>query len=173
MVGFRDETRRTRRARPGPPAGAGGDPHRPGASARDPEGGGPEAVAGDGVSRPGTGGAVLRCRDRRPVGAATGDSLARACGAVAAEGKTVFVRVRGAAARHLGRRVRRARTGCRIRACGRPVEAPRPNPVEPKWQHGRRAVVEPDRKLTPDELRPRVCDDFKCPHDAPLPKPQP
>jgi hypothetical protein len=38
--------------------------------------------------------------------------------------------------------------------------------------HGKRAVVEPDRKLTADELQQRVCDYFGCPREPPLPKPQ-
>ena len=42
----------------------------------------------------------------------------------------------------------------------RDTKAPWLNPIEPKWVHGKRAVVEPERKLTPPELRQRVCDYF-------------
>ena len=40
------------------------------------------------------------------------------------------------------------KAGCRIRVCGLPVKAPWLNPIEPKWVHGKRAIVEPDRKLS-------------------------
>ena len=29
--------------------------------------------------------------------------------------------------------------------------------------HGKRAVVEPDRKLTAEELQQRLCDHYRCP----------
>ena len=104
------------------------------------------------------------------------------CGRLAAEGKKVLVLVWDNAAWHVSRRVRRwigehnrrvkREGGCKIRVCYLPVKAPWLNPIEPKWVHGKRAVVEPDRKLTADELRQRVCEYFNCPHETPLPKPQ-
>jgi hypothetical protein len=57
--------------------------------------------------------------------------------------------------------------------CGLPVKAPWPNPIEPKWAHGKKAVVDPDRELTAEELKRRVCDHFGRPLEPPLPKPQP
>ena len=36
------------------------------------------------------------------------------------------------------------------------------NPIEPKWAHGKRRVVEPARLLTADELIDRVCAAFDC-----------
>ena len=36
------------------------------------------------------------------------------------------------------------------------------NRIEPKWVHGKRAIVEPARLLTASELRQRVCDYFDC-----------
>lgn len=57
--------------------------------------------------------------------------------------------------------------------CGLSVKAPWLNPIEPKWAHGKKAVVEPDRKLTAEEMKQRVCDHFGCPLEPPLPKPQP
>jgi hypothetical protein len=141
-------------------------------------------VARYGVLRLDTGGTLLRFRDGRPVSATTEDFLGWVCSALAADGTRVFVRVWDNAAWHVSQRVRRwiarhnrqarrAKQGCRIRVCPLPVKAPRLNPIEPKWVHGKRAVVEPDRKLTPDERKQRVCDYFGCPNDPPLPKPQP
>ena len=59
--------------------------------------------------------------------------------------------------------------GCRIRVSGLPVKAPWRNPIEPKWmQHGKRAIVEPDRKLTADEVRERVFRHFEVEPTGPL-----
>ncbi len=183
MLGFQDEARWTRLAQPDLFARAAADPLRLGANPRDPKGGGPEAVACYGALRLDTGAMMLRFCDGRPVSATTEEYLGWVCGRPAAEGKRVFVLVWDNAAWHVSKRVgrwiarhnRRVRRkgGCRIRVCGLPVKAPWLNPIEPRWVHGKRAVVEPDRKLTPDELRQRVCDYFGCPHEAPLPKPQP
>lgn len=183
MLGFQDETWWTRLAQPGLFAWAAADPLRLGANAKDPKGGGPEAIACYGVLRLDTGGMMLRFCDGRPVSATTEDFLGWVCDTLAAEGKRVFVlvwdnaawhvskRVRAWIARH-NRRVSRAGAGCRMRVCGLPIKAPWLNPIEPKWVHGKRAVVEPDRKLTADELRERVCDYFDCPQHPPLPKPE-
>ena len=147
-----------------------------GANARDPKGG-REAVACYGVLRHDTGGMMLRFCEGRPVSATTEDFLDWVCRELAAEGKRVFVlvwdnaawhvsrRVRGWIARH-NRRVTRAKSGCRIRVCGLPVKAPWLNPIEPKWVHGKRAIAEPDRKLSADEVQQRACDYYGC-------KPQP
>ncbi|MBY0456785.1 MAG: hypothetical protein K2V38_05575, partial [Gemmataceae bacterium] len=66
----------------------------------------------------------------------------------------------------------RAGSGCRIRVCGLPVKAPWLNPIEPEWVHGKRAVVEPDRKLTDDEVRERAGGYYGCTLRPTLPKPQ-
>ena len=42
------------------------------------------------------------------------------------------------------------------------------NPIEPKWAHGKRRVVEPARLLTADELIDRVCAAFDCAHEPHL-----
>ena len=184
MVGFQDECWWTRLAQPGRFAWTAGDPLRLGANARDPKGGGPEAVACYGVLRADTGGMMVRFCDGRPVSATTEDFLGWVCRELAAEGKRVFVLVWDNAAWHVSRRVRawitrrngrvrRAKSGCRIRVCGLPVKAPWLNAIEPKWVHGKRAVAEPDRKLTAEELRQRVCDYYGCPRHPALPKPQP
>ena len=45
----------------------------------------------------------------------------------------------------------------RIVACYLPVKAPWLNPIEPKWVDGKRTIIEPDRKLSGDEVIERVC----------------
>jgi transposase len=183
VLGFADETWWTRLAQPDLFAWAAADPLRLGQNPRDPKGRGPEALACYGVLRHDTGGMMLRFAEGRPVSATTEDFLGWVCGRLAAEGKKVFVLVWDNAGWHVSKRVRqwiarhnrrvRREGGCRIRVCGLPVKAPWLNPIEPKWAHGKRAVVEPDRKLTADELRQRVCDYFGCPHEPSLPKPEP
>jgi hypothetical protein len=79
---------------------------------------------------------------------------------------------------HLSKRVRRwigeynrlvkRQRGCKIRVCGLTVKAPRLNPIEPKWLHGKRAIVEPDRKLTGEEVKQRVHDHYHCTPQEPL-----
>lgn len=48
--------------------------------------------------------------------------------------------------------------GVRIIVCQLPTKSPWLNPIEPRWMHGKRAVMEPDRKLTAAELEQRICD---------------
>jgi hypothetical protein len=52
--------------------------------------------------------------------------------------------------------------GCKIRVCGLPVKVPWLNPIEPKWLHGKRAVVEPTCKLTAAEVKQRVHEHERC-----------
>lgn len=56
--------------------------------------------------------------------------------------------------------------GVRLVPCFLPSHSPWLNPIEPKWGHGKRRVVEPARLLTAAELEERVCAAFGClPHD--------
>ena len=85
----------------------------------------------------------------------------------------VLALVRDDAAWHVGRAVhawiaahnRRVKRdgGCRLLVCRLPSKSPWLNPIEPRWAHGKRAVVEPDRKLAGQELRQRLCDHYRCP----------
>ena len=42
------------------------------------------------------------------------------------------------------------------------MKAPWLNAIEPKWVHGKRAVLEPDRKLSGDEVIERACSYYGC-----------
>jgi len=53
--------------------------------------------------------------------------------------------------------VKATERGARILVCPWPSKSPWLNPSEPKWVHGKRAVVEPDRLLPMTELEERVC----------------
>jgi hypothetical protein len=54
------------------------------------------------------------------------------------------------------------KAGVRIIPCWLPTKSPWLNRIEPKWVHGKRAIVEPARLLTAQELRQRVSDYFGC-----------
>ena len=172
MLGYRDEVWRSRPARPDLHAWAGGEPMRlrePPADPADPD---PEALAGYGLMRGDTGGMRLRFVAGRPVGRVAEDFLARACGRPAAEGKTALLLVRDNAAWHVSARARarieahdrraKAEGGVRVVACYLPVKAPRLDAIEPKWVHGKRAIIEPDRKPTAVEVEGRVCAYYGC-----------
>ena len=60
------------------------------------------------------------------------------------------------------RQVKSHRQGVRIINCYLPIKSPWLNPIEPEWVHGKRAVVEPARKLTGSELKQRLCDHYRC-----------
>ena len=50
----------------------------------------------------------------------------------------------------------------RIVACRLPSKSPWLNPIEPKWVHGKRAIVEPEQVLTAREVEMRACDYYGC-----------
>ncbi len=70
------------------------------------------------------------------------------------------------------RQVRQTGTGVRIVSCPSPVKSPWLNPIEPKWVHGKRKVVEPDRLLAARELAERVCAGFGCAYEPHLALPE-
>jgi hypothetical protein len=49
-----------------------------------------------------------------------------------------------------------------------PIKSPWLNPIEPKWVHGKRSIVEPTRLLSANELADRVCAYFACSHEPHL-----
>ena len=178
MLGFQDETWWTRLAQPDLFAWAGGEPLRLHPRPRPAKGDGPQAVACYGVLRLDTGGLLLRFVAGRPVSQVTEDFLAWVCGRLAAAGKRVLALVWDNAAWHISKRVRawtrahnrrvKREGGCKLRVCHLPVKAPWLNRIEPKWVHAKRAVVEPARKLSVEEIKQRVCDYFGCQHESDL-----
>ena len=59
---------------------------------------------------------------------------------------------------------KRTGQGVRILVCYLPSKSTWLNPIERKWMHGKRAIVEPARLLPADELADRVCARFDCVH---------
>ena len=117
---------------------------------------------------------MLRFVEGRPVSQVTIDFLEWVCGELAEEGKRVLVLIWDNATWHKSEQVRqwikphnqrvRREGGVRIFALRLPIKSPWLNPIEPHWVHGKRVVVEPERKLTAEELINRVCEYFRCEH---------
>lgn len=178
MLGDADETWRSRRALPRRHAWTGDGPPRLVAREVPASDAGPEALGCYGLLRGDTGGMLLRVVAGRPVSRVTEDFLAWACDRPAAEGKTAPLRARGNASWHISRRVRawikahnrraKATGGGRIVACRLPIKSPWPNPIEPQGAHGKKAVVEPGRLLTAQEVKERVCAYYGCERSEPL-----
>jgi hypothetical protein len=127
----------------------------------------PKALACYGLLRTDLNRVWLRFVEGRPVSAVTTAFLAWGCQRLQAEGKKAWLLVWDNASWHISAEVRgwirqhnrRAKQagGVRLIVCQLPVKSPWLNPIEPRWRHGKRAVVEPDRQLTAQELQQRVC----------------
>lgn len=52
--------------------------------------------------------------------------------------------------------------GVKLVICELPVASPWLNNIEPCWTHAKKAVMEPDRKLTVQEITSRVCEHIGC-----------
>ncbi len=125
----------------------------------------------------------LRFVDGRPISAVTTQYLAWCCERLAAAEKTALLlvwdnaswhgskEVRGWIAAH-NRQVRAGTAAVRIVVCPLPSKSPWLNPIEPKWVHGKKRVVEPARLLTMEELERRVRDALGADHTDRLTMPQ-
>lgn len=111
----------------------------------------------------------LRFVDGRPISGVTTAFLAWCCGKVAAAGKTALLLVWDNASWHISaavrswiaahnRQVKTADAAVRIVACRLPIKSPWLNPIESKWVHGKKRIVEPARPLSMQELETRVYD---------------
>lgn len=108
----------------------------------------------------------LRFATGPPVGAITTSFLAWCSDRLSALGQQVLLLIWDNASWHVSQRVRawiqahnrRAKVegGVRVVACYLPVKSPWLNPIEPKWVHGKKRVVEPARLLSAAELEERV-----------------
>lgn len=123
----------------------------------------------------------LRFVDGRPVSALTEQFLAWCCDRLAT-GTTHLLLVWDNAAWHLSQAVRRwlgehnrrahREGGVRLVPCFLPTKSPWLNPIEPKWGHAKRRIIEPARLLTARQLEDRVCAAFGCPRCDHLAIPQ-
>ena len=120
---------------------------------------------------------LLRFVERRPVSTETTAFLAWCSERLAAQGLTAALLIWDNASWHISyevrtwlhqhnRRVKQTGQGVRMVACRLPSKSPWLNPIEPKWVHGKRAIVEPDRLLSAREIRERVYTYYGCAEEA-------
>jgi len=118
---------------------------------------------------------LLRFVDGRPVSAITIQFLEWVCQEVEKLGQSVLAMIWDNASWHISQIVRtwvrehnhsvkRSAKGVRLLVCFLPVKSPWLNPIEPKWVHGKRRVVEPNATLSRQALADRVCAAFGCKH---------
>ena len=116
---------------------------------------------------------LLRFVARRPVSTETTTFLAWCSERLAAQGLTAVLLIWDNASWHISKEVRtwlrqhnhkvkQTGQGVRILACRLPSKSPWLNPIEPKWVHGKRAIVEPDRLLSAQEVMDRVHAYYGC-----------
>lgn len=125
----------------------------------------------------GNGQMLLRFVNGQPVSAATTEYLSWLSEYLAAQGAKALLLVWDNAPWHVSKCVRNwiaehnllaraaqrcGKAGLRILVFNLPVKSPWLNPIEPKWVHGKKAIVEPARKLSADEVRARVYGYFGC-----------
>jgi transposase len=125
----------------------------------------------------------LRFVDGRPVSAVTIDFLTWCAARAQERGKRAVLLVWDNASWHdsqivrswvrmHNRQVKQVGLGVRLLVCALPIKSPWLNPIEPKWLHGKRKVLEPDRLLASAELAERVCAVYGCPHEPHLIQPR-
>jgi transposase len=139
------------------------------AEANDPD---PDAIACYGFFRLDTRRVMLRFVEDRPLGDVTIQFLDWVCASVAKEGKKVLIVIWDDASWHTAEAVSacvkehnqrvKQTGGVAIVICELPVASPWLNNIEPCWKRAKKAILEPDRKLTAAETAARVCQHFAC-----------
>ena len=69
------------------------------------------------------------------------------------------------------RQVKATGHGVRLIVCPLPIKSPWLNPIEPRWVHTKRRVIEPSRLLSARELAERVCAALDCAYHEHIPIP--
>lgn len=118
---------------------------------------------------------LLRFVDGRPVSSITIQFLEWCCQEIEKLGKSVLAMIWDNARWHTSKTVRswvqehnrivkQKGKGVRILVCFLPIKSPWLNPIEPKWTHGKRRIVEPNATLSKQTLADRICAAFDCLH---------
>jgi hypothetical protein len=121
----------------------------------------------------------LRFVTGRPVSDITTQFLDWCCTQLQAQGKTAWLLIWDNASWHYSKKVRtwirehntvvkQENKGVRLLPLFLPKQSPWLNPIEPKWVHGKRAVVEPDGLLTAKQLAERICSYYGCTYEPHL-----
>ena len=121
----------------------------------------------------------LRFITGRPISDITTQFLDWCCAQLQAQGKSAWLLIWDNASWHKSlivrtwirqhnQQVKQEGQGVRILPFLLPTQSPWLNPIEPKWVHGKRAVVEPDELLSARQLAERICAYFHCSYEAHL-----
>lgn len=125
----------------------------------------------------------LRFVTGRPVSDISTQFLDWCCQRLEAQGKRAWLLIWDNASWHISKivqtwirehnqQIKRTGKGVRILPFRLPTQSPWLNPIEPKWVHGKRAIVEPHGLLTASQLAQRVCSHFGCSYEAHLSLPE-
>lgn len=125
----------------------------------------------------------LRFVTSRPVSAMTIPFLDWCCQQLEKQGKRNWLLIWDNASWHYSKMVKnwirehnlavkQSDQGVRILPFFLPTKSPWLNPIEPKWVHGKRQVVEPDGLLSAQELAQRVCAYYGCAYEPHLSLPE-
>lgn len=143
----------------------------------------PKALACYGMLSATTAQMALRFVDGRPVSHVTTQFLEWLGERTQAQGKQTLVLIWDNASWHVSKEVKtwlrehnqkvlqerkEGKVGVRMIPCWLPIKSPWLNRIEPKWVHGKRAVVEPARLLTAAQVKQRVSEYYGCPLLEPL-----
>jgi transposase len=171
-LGFEDEVWWSRLAQPRMHAWTDGPPMKVQLLKADDDDPDPDAICCYGLLRNDASRVTVRFVEDRPVGDITIQFVSWACETIAKEGKKVLIVVWDEASWHRADTVsswvrahnERARQagGVKLVICELPVASPWLNNIEPCWTHAKKAIMEPDRKLTAQEIMSRVCEHFGC-----------
>lgn len=171
-LGFEDEVWWSREAQPQMHAWSDGDPLRLLEKQVPPKDPDAKAIACYGLYLPELNQMLLRFVLGRPVSAVTCLFLAWLASHFFSQDKRALFLIWDNASWHISREVRqwvhahnrkvKQDGGCRLIICRLPSKSPWLNPIEPKWVHGKRAVVEPARTLSTSELMQRICAYYTC-----------
>jgi hypothetical protein len=172
VYGFADEVWWSRTAQPALPTWTDAESLRlveKQVARADPAG---KAVACYGLYLPTTNQMHLRFVDGRPMSDVTCRFLAWLADSFTQKGKRALFLIWDNATWHNSQTVRcwlkahnrlaKQNGACRLIICRLPSKSPWLNPIEPKWLHGKRAILEPVRTLTLTALIQRVCDYYRC-----------
>jgi len=170
VVGFLDEVWWSRLARPTLRAWSAGDPLKIHVLSRPKDDTEPVAISCYGFLRRDTDRVMLRFVEGRPVGDVTAQFLSWVCEQIRAEGKSRLIVIWDVPSWHsaklvsdwLGEHNRAVKRdgGVKVLFCPLPVKSPWLNNIETWWEPAKRAILEPDRILTAQEVVSRVCDHF-------------
>jgi transposase len=122
---------------------------------------------------------ALRFVDGRPVSAITTQFLEWICTQLQERGKQNWLLIWDHASWHESKqvktwirehnqKVKQENKGVRILPFFLPTKSPWLNPIEPKWVHAKKAVVEPNTLLTAKQLAERICAHFGCSYEPHL-----